>query len=267
MTQLYVPSSFTVIYESFAVKPTNWPDNSTCRQLLLMGGQHELVLLSDTENYVGTGRISILNGENGQLLFQFDGEPAHFSHYYYVLAYPTISQFSIRSMPSLVWLGNATQHWEAAKTVQDFITMQTFYFACSESDSNPIDIVGYLGADVILSPCQYYEIAIQPVAKVAVTLQSDGDTVASYPLVETKETHLIQMAEAVLKESFPPDSAPPTLRHCFVLQEPGTKISRRPSSSPPGPLAPAPHIPMRSIKGFVDSERLLLQASEVPFLL
>jgi hypothetical protein len=232
-----------------------------------MGGQHELVLLSDTENWVGTGRISILNGENGQLLFQFDGGPAHFSHYY-TLACPTINQVSIRSVPSRVRLGNAVQHLEAhAKPVLDFIIIQTFSFAFSGSDSNPID-TARLGADVILSPCRYFEIAIQPFAKVAVTLQSDGDTVVSYPLVETKETCLIQMAEVVLKESFPTDSLPPTLRHCFVLQEPGTKISRRASSSSPLSLrALAPDIRTRSIKGFVDGGRLLLQASEAQYLL
>ncbi|RLL93112.1 hypothetical protein CFD26_101924 [Aspergillus turcosus] len=250
----------TVVYESSAVGPKAWPLNRSCRRLLLMGGQHEFVVLCDSETWVGTGRISIVNGEDGQLLFQCDGGPAHF-YGRNILASPTINQFSIYSVPAIVRLGDAVQPWEAhAKAVRAFIIMQTFSVAFSGSDSRPINIVR-LGADVILSPCHSYKIAIQPFAKVAVMLQSDdnailGDTILSYPLVETNETPLIEMAQAVLKASWSLDGAPPDLRHCFVLQGPGTKISRRPSSGP------VPDIRMRSLEGFVDGGRLLLEASE-----
>jgi hypothetical protein len=261
----------TVIYESSAVGPRNWAHSRTCRRLLNISEQHELVVLSDNENWVGTGRISILNGENGQLLFQFDGGPAHFFGRN-ILAHRTINQFSIQSVPARVRLHDAVQPWEAhAKAVLDFIIVQTFSFAFSGSDSSLVNIL-QLGTDVILSPCKYHAIAIQPVAKVAVALQSDGNTllserILSYPLVETKETHLIQMAEAVLKASCPPDSAPPNLRRCFILQQPGTEISLGPSLSQSGPLAPAPDNQLRSVQGFVDGGRLLVEASEAQVLL
>ncbi|GFF46146.1 hypothetical protein IFM46972_07971 [Aspergillus udagawae] len=261
----------TVIYESSAVGPRNWAHSRTCRRLLNISEQHELVVLSDNENWVGTGRISILNGENGQLLFQFNGGPARFFDRN-ILAHRTINQFSIQSVPARVRLHDAVQPWEAhAKAVLDFIIMQTFSFAFSGSDSSLVNIL-QLGTDVILSPCKDHAIAIQPVAKVAVALQSDGNTllserILSYPLVETKETHLVQMAEAVLKASCPPDSAPPNLRRCFILQQPGTEISLGPSLSQSGPLARAPDNQLRSVQGFVDGGRLLVEASEAQVLL
>ncbi|GFG17037.1 hypothetical protein IFM61392_09825 [Aspergillus lentulus] len=264
-------SNPTVIYESSVVGARNWAHNKTCRRLVLIGEQHELVVLSGNEKWVGTGTISILNGENGQLLFQFDGGPAHF-HGHKIVAQPTINQFFIQTVPARVRLGDAVQPWEAyAKTVRDFIIMETFSFAFPGSDSSTINILR-LGTDVILSPCSTHKIAIQPFAKVAVALQSDDNTILSdrilsYPLVETNETHLIQMAEAVLKASCPPHSAPPKLRHCFILQEAGTKISLGPSLSQARPLASAPDIRMRSLEGFVDGGRLLLEASEAQILL
>jgi hypothetical protein len=229
-------------------------------------GERELLVLCDSEIWVGTGRVSILNGENGQLLFRFDGGPAHFFNRQ-MLVSPTINQFAIQSVPQIGRLGDALQPWEAhAKAVRDFIIVHTFSAAFSGSDSSPIDIVR-LSADVILSPCHSLRIAIQPLAKAAVMLQYDDNThvsdrILSYSLVETKETPLIQMAEAVLKASCPPDSAPPKLRHCFVLEEPGTKLSRRPSLSQAGLPAPAVDGRMRAIQGFVDGGRLLLEAPE-----
>ncbi|PKX89893.1 uncharacterized protein P174DRAFT_454861 [Aspergillus novofumigatus IBT 16806] len=220
-------SNPTVIYESSVVGARNWAQNKSCRRLVLIGEQHELVVLSGNEQWVGTGTISILNGENGQLLFQFDGGPAHF-HGRKLVAQPTINQFSIQTVPARVRLGDAVQPWEAhAEAVRDFIIMQTFSFAFSGSDSSSISILR-LGTDVVLSPCSNHMIAIQPFAKVAVALQSDdnsilSDRILSYSLVEANETSLIQMAEAVLKASCPPNSAPPNLRHCFILQEPGPK--------------------------------------------
>ncbi|KAF7166083.1 hypothetical protein CNMCM5623_009998 [Aspergillus felis] len=264
-------SKSSVIYESSAVGPRNWASIRACRRLLHIGEQHELVVLGDNENWVGTGRISILNGGNGQLLFQFNGGPAHFLDRN-ILAHRTINQFSIQSVPARVRLDEAVQPWKAhAKEVLDFIIMQTFSFGVSGSNGSLINILR-LGTDVILSPCKEYSIAIQPFAKVAVALQSDGNTllserILSYPLVETKETHLIQMAEAVLKASCPPDSAPPNLRHCFILQQPGTKISLGPSLSQPGPLGPAPDMRLRAVEGFVDGGRLLMETSEAQVLL
>ncbi|KAL5363684.1 hypothetical protein BJX96DRAFT_187170 [Aspergillus floccosus] len=234
----------TVIYESSAVGPRNWAHNRTCRRLLRIGEQHELVMLSDNESWLGTGRISILNGENGHLIFQFDGGPAHFSERN-ILVPRTVSQFSIHSVPARVRLGDAVQPWEAhAKEVLDFIIIQTFSFAFSGPDSGFVNI-RRLGTDVILSPCNDYATAIQPFAKVAVALQSDRNTllserILSYRLVETKESHLIQMVEAVLKSSCPPDSPPPNLRY---------------------------YIPLRSVGGFIDGHRLLLEGSEAQILL
>ncbi|KAG2027591.1 hypothetical protein GB937_000030 [Aspergillus fischeri] len=264
-------SNPTVIYESSVVGQRNWAHNKSCRRLVLIGEQHELVVLSGNEKWVGTGTISILNGENGQVLFQFDGGPAHF-HGHKIVAYPTINQFSIQTVPARIRLNDAVQPWEAhPKVVRDFIIMQTFSFAFSGSGSGTISI-HRLGTDVVLSPCSIHKIAIQPFAKVAVALQSDDNTILSdrilsYPLVETNETHLIQMAEAVLKASCLPHSEPPSLRHCFILQEPGTKISLGSSLSQPGPLTPARDIRMRSLEGFVDGGHLLLEASEAQVLL
>lgn len=104
-------------------------------------GERELLVLCDSETWVGTGRVSILDGGNGQLLFRFDGGPAHFFNRN-ILAPPTINQFSIQSMPALVRLGDALQPWEGhAKALQDFIITQTFSIAFSGSDRSPIDIV------------------------------------------------------------------------------------------------------------------------------
>lgn len=261
----------TVIYESSAVGPRNWAHNRYCRKLLRISEQHELVMLSDNERWVGTGTISILNGENGQLLFQFDGGPTHFSDRN-ILVHRAFNQFSIKSVPARVRLGDAVQPWEDhAKAVRDFIIMQTFSFTFSGSDSSRVNILR-LGTDVILSPCNDYATGIQPFTKAAVALQSDGNTllserILSYPLLETKDRHVIQMAEAVLKSSCPPDSSPPDLRHCFIFQQPGAKISLRPSLRQPGLLGAPPDILLRSVSGFVDSGRLLLEASEAQVLL
>jgi hypothetical protein len=228
------------------------------------------VVLSGNEQWVGTGTISILNGENGQLLFQFDGGPARF-HGHKIVVQPTINQFSIQTVPARVRLGDAVQPWEAhAKAVREFIIMETFSFTFSGSDSSTVNILR-LGTDVLLSPCSIHQIAIQPFAKVAVALQSDDNTILSdrilsYSLVEANEIHLIQVAEAVLKASCP-YSAPPNLRHCFILQEAGTKINLGPSLSQPGPLVPAPNISMRALEGFVDGGRVWLEASETQVLL
>ncbi|KAF4291753.1 hypothetical protein KXX33_002595 [Aspergillus fumigatus] len=264
-------SNPTVIYETSVVGRRHWAHNKFCRRLVLIGEQHELVVLSDNEQWVGTGTISILSGENGQLLFQFDGGPAHFLGHKTV-AYPTINQFSIQTVPARIRLNDAVQPWEAhAKVVKDFIIIETFLITFSGSDNSTISILR-LGTDVVLSPCSIHKIAIQPFAKVAVALQSDDNTILSdrilsHPLVETNKTHLIQMAEAVLQASCPQHSDPPSLRHCFILQEPGIKINLRPSFSQPGPLAAAQDIRMRSLGGFVDGGRLLLEASETQVLL
>ncbi|KAH2824969.1 hypothetical protein KXW76_003663, partial [Aspergillus fumigatus] len=105
-------SNPTVIYETSVVGRRHWAHNKFCRRLVLIGEQHELVVLSDNEQWVGTGTISILSGENGQLLFQFDGGPAHFLGHKTV-AYPTINQFSIQTVPARIRLNDAVQPWEA----------------------------------------------------------------------------------------------------------------------------------------------------------
>ncbi|KAK2764601.1 hypothetical protein FQN54_009296 [Arachnomyces sp. PD_36] len=257
-------SERTIIYESSAVSSNQWPEFRTCRGVLLMGGKQELVFLSDTESWVGTGRVSILNGENGQLLFRFEGGPAHFGRYCYMLADPTINQFSIQSVPARVRLDDAVRHWEAhAESVAQFVIIQTF--SISGFDDHHTGITR-LSVDLILSPYHYGQIAVQPFAKVAVVIESNDRSIASYPLIETKETHLIQLAEAVLKESIPRDSSPPTLRHCLILRGPGIKFSSKPSSSSHGLLALARETPIRHIKGFVDGGRLLPNATQIQFL-
>ncbi|KAL2867439.1 uncharacterized protein BJX67DRAFT_381140 [Aspergillus lucknowensis] len=247
-------SELSVVYESSAVRPTDWPHQKNCRQLVFVGGQHELVVLTDNHGRKPTATISILNGENGQLLFQVDGGswPPHYPRDYCLLPYPNINQISVQSVPD---------RWRSAvrqPDVGDHIIVQTFSFPFTQSEDNPIEIVR-LSTDVVLSPHHCERIAIQPFARVAVVMASpSGDAITTYPLVETKETHLIQRAEAVLKASFPPNSPTPALRHCFVLQEPGTKLGSL--SSPPAPY-------MLSIEGFVDGGRLLVGAPPAQILL
>jgi hypothetical protein len=226
-----------------------------------MVGGHELLLLCENMNWVETGKWSILNGENGHLLFQFDGGPDHFYRYYNHLADPTINQFCLRSRVSHNRLSDDFRRCEAHA---DTIILQTFSFTPSGSDGGSMSIVR-LGIDVILTPWSNYSLAIQPFLRLAVKVESEGNAVASYPLIETKDTHLVRMAEVVLKDLFPSDPVPPALRHCFILQEPGTEIRKPLSSSSSSslrePLLPAPEARRNSVGGFVDGGRLLLESS------